>query len=156
MKRILAAALLCLVLSACGAPSAADYARDQAEAQHYDLAAERERELAPLYTALTGLAYGLLGLAAVGAVAYIGGVAALDTRRRALEVKALAQTIEAGVLPTPDGRLPVPLGALPAASLLALGLNAAPKQLAATDHALPHALSLPEPVLIRLLEAPTE
>jgi hypothetical protein len=59
-------------------------------------------------------------------------------------------------LPTVDGRVPIPDAALTQAALLALALNAGARQLAVSDQALSNVLSLPEPILTRLLEAPAE
>lgn len=111
----------------------ARYAEHQAQAQVAALSAQRDAALAPLYTALTALAYGLLGAVGVGVAAYVGTIGAIDVRRRATSV-----------LPTSDGRMPVPTAYLPAASLAALGATHARLQLAATEQRLDRALLLPE------------
>lgn len=119
-------------------------ARAAAEAARIALAAEREAQLAPLYTALTGGAYMLLFLGAAGAVAYALALGALDLRRRATTV-----------MPTRDGRLPVPMGQLPGASVAALGATHARLQLAAGEQPLANTLTF-DAELLGLLEGPVE
>jgi hypothetical protein len=119
-------------------------ARAAATAARIALAAEREAQLAPLYTVLTGGAYVLLFLGAAGAVAYALALGALDLRRRATTT-----------MPTRDGRLPVPLPQLPAASVAALGATHARLQLAAGEQPLLAALTF-DAELVGLLEAPAE
>ncbi len=142
----LAIPVLLLALAVCGTPAydPVEAARQDAEIAQIETEAARQAQLAPIYTALTGLAYALLGAGAVGSAAYIGALAYLDVRRRA-----------STVMPTRDGRLPVPLPQLPAASVAALGATHARLQLAATEQPLAATLTF-DAQLVHLLEAPID
>lgn len=136
--------ILLLALAACGTPAydPVRAARDEAEIARIETEAARAAQLAPLYTALTGLAYMLLGAGAVGSATYLGALAYFDVRQRATTV-----------MPTHDGRLPVPIDLLPAASVAAPGATHARLQFAATDQPMERALTF-DAQLVGLLEAP--
>lgn len=138
--------ILLLALAACGTPAydPVEAARQDAEIAQIETEAARAEQLAPLYTALTGLAYALLGVGAVGSVAYLGALAYLDVRQRATTI-----------MPTCDGRLPVPLPLLPVASVAALGATHARLQLAVSEQPLAAALTF-DAELVHLLEAPID
>jgi hypothetical protein len=124
----------------------AQIARYEAEAQRARLDAERDAQLAPLYTAMSAFFYIALGVSITGGLAYVFTLMVIDARRQAVRAQM--------VLPTADGRVPIPVAMLPTASLAALGANAAVKQLAVADQPLDRALTfeaaivpaLPEPV----------
>ena len=122
----------------------ADIARYEAEAQRARLDAERDAQLAPVYTAMSALFYVLLGVATTSGVGYMVALLVIDARRQAVRAQM--------VLPTQDGRVPIPVAMLPTASLAALGANAAAKQLSVADQPLDRALTFEAQIVPALPE----
>ena len=154
MIRLFVLALALAALTACSsAPSAADIARDQAEATRYDLQAARSVALADDMTSAYRVAIWILCGLGVAVAGYVVVHIGTDAYVLVKSASVRAST----TLPTIDGRVPIPNELLPAASMAALGAQHARLQLTVTEQALDNTLTFAGggEVLGRLLEAPT-